>query len=49
MVHDGGDQARYFNLDYEQYEAHERMHAHLEQLGLYAEQCTGWYSAVYAR
>jgi hypothetical protein len=49
VVHDGGDQARYFNLDYEQYEAHERMHAHLEQLGLYAEQCTGWYSAVYVR
>ena len=49
VCHDGGDQARFFDLAYCQYDAHERMRAHLEQLGLYAEQCTGWYSAVYAR
>jgi hypothetical protein len=48
VVHDGGDQARYFNLDYCQYEAHDRMHTCLEKLGLFAEQCTCWYSAVYA-
>jgi hypothetical protein len=47
VVHDGGDQARYFNLDYEQYGAFDRMNTRLEQLGLYAEQCTCWYSAVY--
>lgn len=47
VVHDGGDQARYFNLDYEQYGAFDRMNTRLGQLGLYAEQCTCWYSAVY--
>ena len=49
VVHDGGDQARYFNMDYEQYACVERMGAHLGPLGLYAQQCTGWYSAVYAK
>jgi hypothetical protein len=47
VVHDGGDQARYFNLDYEQYEAFDRMNTRLGQLGLHVEQCTCWYSAVY--
>ena len=49
VVHDGGDQAPYFNMDYEQYAKHDRMTTHLEQIGLYAEQCTCWYSAVYAQ
>ena len=48
VVHDGGDQARYFNLDYEQYEAHDRMSRCLAKLDLHSEQCTCWYSAIYS-
>jgi len=48
VVHDGGHMARYFNLSYEQYACVDRMGTRLRTLGLYAEQCTGWYSAVYA-
>lgn len=47
VVHDGGDAARFFNMDYEQYAAVERMNERLATLGLYAGQCTCWYSAVY--
>jgi hypothetical protein len=48
VVHDGGDHAPYFNLDYCQYVAWEEMNTNLRLHGVYAEQCTGWYSAIYA-
>lgn len=47
VVHDGGDHAPYFNLDYCAYEAWEAMNAHLRKHGVYAEQCTCWYTAIY--
>ena len=47
VAHDGGELAKYFNLDYENYDAVERMRLKLEAVGLYPEQGTSWYSAVY--
>lgn len=47
VVHDGGDAAPYFNLDYMMYELHDKMQNELEKVGLYAEACTSWYTAVY--
>lgn len=48
IVHDGGDFAPFFNWDYCDYEAVEAMRVGLEKIGYYVEQCTSWYSAVYA-
>lgn len=47
VCHDGGSQAKYFNWDYEQPNLISELSEELEELGVYAEQCTGWYSAVY--
>lgn len=47
VVHDGGDLAPSFNMDYCCYESVEEVQKALERLGLYAEQCTSWYSAIY--
>ena len=47
IVHDGGDMARYFNYDYEDYTDIERMNKLLEKYGVYFESCTCWYSAIY--
>ena len=47
VVHDGGDLARYFNWDYCDYDAVERMRLALEKIGYYPEQCATWYSAIY--
>lgn len=47
VVHDGGDLAPSFNMDHCAYESMERVRKALEPLGLYAEQCTSWYSAIY--
>jgi hypothetical protein len=47
IVHDGGSLASVFNLDYEQYELNESMNQELIRHGLFVEQCTSWYSAVY--
>jgi len=47
IVHDGGDQAPFFNIDYMAYDAMEEMRQALEEVGAYAEQCTSWYSAIY--
>jgi len=47
IIHDGGDLARYFSYDCEDYPAVQRMNDDLGKVGLYAEQCTRWYSAVY--
>lgn len=47
VCHDGGDQAPFFNLDYMNTQAWEKMCEALEQIGYWVEQCTSWYSAVY--
>lgn len=47
VVHDGGDLAPYCSLDYGAYQSIERMAAVLGRAGLFIEQCTDWYSAVY--
>ncbi len=49
VIHDGGDHAGSMNWDYEQYERIEALAKALEPLRLFVEQCTSWYSAVYAR
>lgn len=47
VVHDGGDFAPMFNPNYLQYSAHAEMQEALSKVGLYAEACTCWYSAIY--
>lgn len=47
IVHDGGEVAKYFNLDYECYDLEQRMQKELAAHGLYAEPCTSWYTAIY--
>lgn len=47
LVHDGGTLARYCNPAYEDDDAIEAMREALAGVGMYVEQCTSWYSAVY--
>ena len=47
IVHDGGDLAACCNLDYECYKLNEQFIEKLAEAGVYIEQCTSWYSAVY--
>jgi hypothetical protein len=47
VVHDGGDHMAHFAYEHEDYEAIDRMADALRPLGLYSEQATVWYSAVY--
>jgi hypothetical protein len=47
VVHDGGDLAPMLNFDYCDQRAMNRQVAALAKLGLFAESCTGWYTAVY--
>jgi len=47
VVHDGGEWAPYFNHDYGAWERMKDLQDYLLARGLYAEQCTGWYSAIY--
>lgn len=49
VVHDGGDLAPYFSLDYQQYEQYNKMEETLKEIGFYQEQCTSWYSAIYPK
>jgi hypothetical protein len=48
IVHDGGDVAPVCNFDYEQYGLMEEGRVALARAGAFVEQCTSWYSAVYA-
>lgn len=48
VTHDGGDHAAAFTMDYG-YKLSEELTEALEKKGLWFEQCTGWYSAVYTR
>lgn len=47
VVHDGGDQAKFFNWDYECYELIDEICKALAPLRLLVEQHTCWYSAIY--
>ena len=47
VVHDGGDLAPIFNYSYERYALMEEMVACLDKVGVFAEQCTNWYTAIY--
>ena len=47
VVHDGGDLAGYFNMDYGCWGDIAAMTAALEGMGYYAEPCTSWYTAIY--
>lgn len=49
VVHDGGDLAPFFCAGYLAYEAMNTMEQELEKIGCRAEQCTGWYTAIYAQ
>ena len=47
VCHDGGEHAAYFNMDYLEYNLMEQMVQALNAAGVWVEQCTSWYSAVY--
>jgi len=49
VVYDGGSLPPYFSLDhsYPHYTQYEIMRQALEAEGLYFEECTGWYAAIY--
>lgn len=49
ITHDGGSHAAAFNSDYERYELMDELREKMEEIGVYIEQCTSWYSAVYRR
>ena len=48
IVHDGGDHGNAFSYDREEYEVLDAMIEHLHPSGVYPEQCTCWYTAIYA-
>lgn len=47
VVHDGGDLSYACNLDKGMWGMHDRLVRTLAKHGLYIEQCTCWYSAIY--
>ena len=47
VVYDGGDVAPFFEYDYGYYSLMEIMSKALEQVGLYSEPGTCWYSGIY--
>lgn len=47
ICHDGGDLAPWFNMDYGCYQKIETMADELKKLGVFAESCTCWYTAIY--
>jgi len=49
VVHDGGDLAPCFNWDYCEYKLREAMDKVVRETvpGMWVEQCTSWYSAIY--
>lgn len=46
VVYDGGDVSSYFTYDYG-FTLAEKMSDALSKVGMFAEQCTGWYSGIY--
>ncbi|MBM4574941.1 hypothetical protein GS896_25585 [Rhodococcus hoagii] len=49
IVHDGGDHAAAFNSDYQAEDLQEELRTRLRAVNTYVEQCTSWYSAIYAK
>jgi hypothetical protein len=49
IAHDGGDLAPMCNYDYCCYAAIEAANDALEPLGVFIQNCTSWYSAIYER
>ncbi len=47
VVYDGGDVRECFDSEFK-YDHEEAIREKLDQVGLYAERCTGWYSAIYS-
>lgn len=49
VTYDGGGHAPYFAMDhdYPKYRRTEKMREALDKIGLFTEECTGWYSAIY--
>jgi hypothetical protein len=47
VVYDGGDVRSFFNMNTECYKFYEEMQDALKKVGLYFEECTGWYAAIY--
>lgn len=47
ITHDGGEHAPAFNWDYECYDLMEDLRQELQKIGVYVEQCTSWFSAIY--
>ena len=47
VVHDGGDMAPMLNMDYCCYDLHDEVWKALQEIGVYAECCTGWDTAIY--
>jgi len=48
VTHDGGAHAPAFSYDYECYDLMQELDQELKKIGVYVEQCTGWYSAIYS-
>lgn len=48
VVHDGGDLSHIFNLDKADPELYQKIQAALDKQGVFAEQCTSWYTAIYS-
>jgi hypothetical protein len=49
VCYDGGELRRHMTLDSEDYKAVDAMQAALGAVGFYAEECTGWYGAIYRK
>jgi hypothetical protein len=47
VVYDGGGVAPFFNYDYECYSVVDLMVKALDEVGLYSESATCWYSGIY--
>lgn len=48
ITHDGGDHAPAFAWDYEAAALMDELRQRLYKIGVFAEQCTCWYSAIYS-
>lgn len=47
VVYDGGDLYNFLSYNSEWAGGQDAMHKSLAAVGVYAESCTGWYSAIY--
>lgn len=46
VVHDGGDVAQVCNMDYGNYDLHDKLMAYLDEKGYEFEPCTCWYGCI---